>query len=57
MDSRELAKQIMCSCSDMDYLDYVEMYDEELNALTRDIDKAKELKLNYILAALEDLAL
>ena len=53
MDSREFARKIMTSCSDMDWMDYVEMYDEELNALSRDIDKAKEMNLDYILSALE----
>lgn len=57
MDSKELAKQIMSSCSDMDYLDYVEMYNEELDALTDEINKAKEMKLNYLLAALVNLSL
>ena len=56
MDSRELAKQIMYASKDMDYIDYVETYDEEVNALAREIDKAKELGLIYLLSALEMLS-
>ena len=56
MDSRELAKQIINASSDMDYLDYVETYDEEIDMLEREIDKAKELGLVYILSALEQLS-
>lgn len=56
MHSRELAEQIMTASSDMDYLDYVETYDEEVNALAKEIDKAKELGLVYILSALEMLS-
>ena len=56
MHSRELAEQIMTASSDMDYLDYVETYDEEIDALTREIDKAKELGLVHILSALKMLS-
>ena len=56
MDSRELAGQIMTASSDMDYLDYVQTYDEEVEALAKEIDKAKELGLVYILSALEMLS-
>jgi len=56
MNSRELAKQIMCASEDMDYLDYVETYDKDVDMLERDIDKAKKLGLVYILSALEILS-
>lgn len=56
MHSRELAEQIMTDSSDMDFLDYVETYDEEVEALAKEIDKAKELGLVYILSALEMLS-
>lgn len=56
MDSRELAKQILSASADMDYLDYVEEYEIEVNALTKEIDKAKEYGLVYILSALENLS-
>lgn len=56
MDSRELAKQILSVSADMDYLDYVEEYKIEVNALTKEIDKAKEYGLVYILSALKKLS-
>lgn len=56
MDSRELAKQILSASADMDFLDYVEVYDEEVNALTKEIDKARQYNLVYILSALEKLS-
>ena len=56
MDSRELAKQILSASADMDYLDYVEEYEIEVNALTKEIDKAKEYGLVYILSVLENLS-
>jgi hypothetical protein len=56
MDSRELAKQILSTSADMDYLDYVEEYEIEVNALTKEIDKAKEYGLVYVLGALENLS-
>ena len=56
MDSRELAKQILSASEDMDYLDYTEAYDVEVDALTREIDKAKEYGLVYILSALQQLS-
>ena len=55
MDSRELAKQILSASEDMDYLDYTEAYETEVNALTREIDRAKEYGLVYILSALQQL--
>ena len=56
MDSRELAKQIINASSDMDYLDYTEAYEVEVNALAREIDKAKESGLVYLLSALKSLS-
>ena len=56
MDSRELAKQIMYASEDIDYMDYVETYDEELEALTNEIEMAKELNLVYLLSALKRLS-
>ena len=35
MDSRELAKQVINASEDMDYLDYTEAYETEVDALTR----------------------
>lgn len=55
MDSRELAKQILSASEDMDYLDYTEAYEVEVEALTREIDKAKQYGLVYILSALQQL--
>jgi len=56
MSSRELAKQIISASADMDYMDYIETYDEEIDMLERDIDKAKELGLIYLLSALKSLS-
>ena len=56
MDSKELAKQILSASEDMDHLDYIETYEVEIEAFTREIDKAKELGLVYILSALEMLS-
>ena len=56
MDSRELAKQILSASEDMDYLDYTEAYETEVNALAKEIDKAKELGLIYILSVLKSLS-
>lgn len=56
MDSRELAKQVINASEDMDYLDYTEAYETEVDALTREIDKAKEYGLVYILSALQQLS-
>lgn len=56
MDSRELAKQIICASEDMDFLDYVETYEEEIDMLEKEINKAKELGLVAILNALEQLS-
>lgn len=56
MDSRELAKQIICASEDMDFLDYVEIYEEEIDMLEKEINKAKELGLIAILNALEQLS-
>lgn len=56
MDSRELAKQILSASEDMDYLDYTEAYEVEVDALTREIDRAKEYGLVYILSALQQLS-
>ena len=56
MNSRELAKQILTSSADMDYLDYVETYDQDINDLAAEIDNAKEMNLVCILNALETLS-
>lgn len=56
MDSRELAKQIINASEDMDYLDYTEAYETEINALAKEIDKAKEAGLIYLLSALKSLS-
>lgn len=56
MNSRALAEQVVIANEDMDYLDYVETFEEEVNALAREIDRAKELGLVYILSALEYLS-
>ena len=53
MNPRELAKQIICANADMDYLDYMETHEEELNLLTGEIQKAKELGLDCLLCALD----
>lgn len=55
MDSRELAKQILSASEDMDYLDYTEAYETEVEALAKEIDRAKEYGLVYILSALQQL--
>ena len=57
MDSRELAKKILAAMADMDYLDYVETYEVEVDALEREIDKAKDNGLVYILSALYKLSI
>ena len=57
MDSRELAKKILAAMEDMDYLDYVETYEVEVNALTKEIDKAKEYGLVYLLSSLNKLSI
>jgi hypothetical protein len=56
MGSRELAKQILSASENMDYLDYTEAYEVEIDALTKEIDKAKEHGLVYILSALQQLS-
>jgi hypothetical protein len=56
MDSRELAKQILSASEDMDFLDYTEAYEVEVEALTREINKAKKAGLIYILSALQQLS-
>ena len=57
MDSRELAKKILAAMEDMDYLDYVETYEAEVNALAKEIDKAKEHGLVYVLSVLNKLSI
>ena len=55
MNSRELAKKIIWASADMDYMDYADDLDYMINALTNDIEKAKQMKLDWILSALEKL--
>jgi hypothetical protein len=57
MNPRELAIQIMTASIDMDYLDYVENYETEVDALTQEIYKAIDMKLDYILSALKNLSM
>ena len=54
-NSRELAKQIICASADMDYMDYADDVEYTVNALTNDIEKAKQMKLDWILSALKKL--
>lgn len=57
MDSKELAKKILAAMEDMDYLDYVETYEVEVDVLAREIDKAKDAGLIYILSVLNKLSI
>ena len=57
MNSRELAKKILAAVEDMDYLDYVETYEVEVDALAKEIDKAKEHGLVYVLSVLNKLSI
>lgn len=49
----ELARKIYEACKDMDFNDYEETKEETISILVEELQKAKELKLNTILSALE----
>ena len=49
---QELALKICTTCEDMDYLDFADTKETDVNNLTRELEMAKELHLDCILEAL-----
>jgi len=48
---QKLAERIYERCEDMDYLDYVDTKEEDIESLERELNIAKELHLDCILEA------
>ena len=53
MDNRELAIELYNSCLDMDFMDYIETSEEEIEMLVREIEVLKNNNCNCILSILE----
>ena len=53
MTSKELATQICEFMKDMDFIDYEDTYDDDVETLTEELDKAKELGLVGLIYALK----
>lgn len=49
---QKLAERICNKCEDMDYLDYADTKEEDIENLERELNMAKELHLDCILEAL-----
>ena len=53
MNNRELATEIYYSLMDMDFMDYIETTDEDIEMLEREIEILKNNNCNMILNILE----
>lgn len=53
MDNRELATELYNSCLDMDFMDYIEISEEEIDMLVKEIEVLKNNNCNMILNILE----
>lgn len=53
---REIANILFNASLDMDYEDYIEFADYEIECLTNEIQKARELKLDCLIQVIEILA-
>ena len=49
---KELAEKICNACEDMDYLDFADTKETDIENLERELEMAKELHLDCILEAL-----
>lgn len=56
MDNKEIANILYNYCLDMDYADSIELAEEEIEQLEKEINTIKELKLNSLLYVIEIVA-
>ena len=56
MDNKKIANILYNYCLDMDYADSIELAEEEIEQLEKEINTIKELKLNSLLYVIEIVA-